>query len=267
MRTFFRATCAILLAAAATNCGQLKDKLMGAAEDSGASVDAAEPATATEDSAAPATSVATEEAPAPKASNENDIARFPDETKLDNVVATTERAQSAREVPTTGKVIATLNKGTRVTEIAQRDKYFLVVFDDPKNASTKLMGWIHQDAFTAATVTDAGDAGTSDAGAALKCAAGETQLFGDAPFCGKTCAKDADCASGQVCKGTAHKYTNGKQGDIVPVCTLQVTHDAGTTVPADAGTAAPTDAGSGRPVIKLPSFDGGIIKLRPKLGN
>ena len=85
---------------------------------------------------------------APAAANENDVSRFPDEKKLENVAATIQRQTNVREIPGIGKVVATLAKGGTVTEIAQRSTFFLVVFDNPKDQK-KLMGWISQDAFTA----------------------------------------------------------------------------------------------------------------------
>ena len=82
------------------------------------------------------------------AANENDISRFPDEKKLDNVAGTIQRPTNVREIPGIGKVVATLAKGGTVTEIAQRDTFFLVVFENPKDQK-KLMGWIGQESFTA----------------------------------------------------------------------------------------------------------------------
>lgn len=269
MRTVFRGACLGLLVFAASNCAQLKEKLMGAGADAAAEVDAAAaPAAAVEaDSAAPAATTAptaTEELAGPKASNENDIARFPDETKLDNVAATVERSAPVREVPSTGKVVVTLNKGAKVTKIGERDKYFLVTFADPKNASSNLMGWLYQDSFTAASVVDAGAA--ADAGVAekpLTCKTGETALISDNPFCGKVCKSDADCGSGQACKGTAHKLVKGKEGDVVPVCTVQVVHDAGAPTAKAPVTDGGPAGGTSSTVVKLPQFNGKIIKVRP----
>ena len=67
------------------------------------------------------------------AANENDVSRFPDEKKLENVAATVLRQTNVREIPGIGKVVATLAKGGTVTEIAQRSTFFLVVFDNPKD--------------------------------------------------------------------------------------------------------------------------------------
>jgi predicted flap endonuclease-1-like 5' DNA nuclease len=149
-------------------------------------------------------------APVAAATNENDVSRFPDEKKLENVAATIQRQTNVREIPGIGKVVATLAKGGTVTEIAQRSTFFLVVFDNPKD-SKRVMGWISQDAFTAPV-----DAGLKP----LTCIAPETPLLSDGPFCGKICAGDADCPAGQACKGAANKFVNAKLGDAVTVCTV-----------------------------------------------
>lgn len=238
MKTVFRGTCALALVLAVSNCGQLKEKLTGGGTDASSAADATA-AAADVDSAAQAAPTATvAEETALKISNANDVARFPDETKLDNVVATFEQTDKVREVPQTGKVVATLGKGTHVWKMAQRGQYFLVAFDDAKDPSSKLVGWVHQNAFTAATVVaDAGDAGSDGGAKPLTCAKGETPLFSDSPFCGKTCKTDADCGTGSACKGIANKLVNGKAGDAVPICTMSVVHDAGATAtPGDAGT-------------------------------
>ena len=74
------------------------------------------------------------------------------------------------------------------------------------------MGWINQDSFTAP--------GATPASRSLTCTLPETPLFSDGPFCGKICANDVDCPSGQACKGAANKFVNAKLGDAVTVCTV-----------------------------------------------
>lgn len=187
-------------------------------------------------------------APAALATNEGDIARFPDETKLADVAATLQQSFNVREAPPSGVIILGLAKGTAVTQIASREKSILVVFDNPKAPGTKLMGWIHRDAFSA-VVADAG---------APTCAKGEIPIFSDTRTCGKPCSADSDCPSGQACKGSANKILpSGKAGDGVTVCTIFHPHDAGAPPPAvvDAGKPAvvdagkPVDAGGPAPVV------------------
>jgi hypothetical protein len=210
--------------------GLLKKK-----QDAGA-VDAAEPEVLADAAPAPT--------PAAIAANEGDVARFPDETKLADVSATTLRGYNVREAPPNGELVTTLGKGTSVTQIAQRDRYFLVVFDSPKAPGTKLMGWIDRDAFSA-VIQDAGP---------LVCPKGEIALFGDTPFCGKLCGGDADCPTGQACKGSAAKLMKGKPGDSVTVCTVYHPHDAGVHA-TDASTPA-TDGGGG---AKFHRIDAGSV--------
>ena len=221
-------SCSVVLAA-------LVPLLSGCPKKGGDGADAEAEAAVAEvaEAAAPAAAVAA-------AANENDVSRFPDEKKIENVAATIQRLTNVREIPGIGKVVATLGKGGTVTEIAQRSTFFLVVFDNPKD-NKRLMGWISQDAFTAQA-----DAGLK----VLTCAAPETPLFSDGPFCGKICAGDADCPAGQACKGAANKFVNAKLGDAVTVCTVFTPPAVPKAVLplADAGPAAvavvPTPAGN-----------------------
>ncbi|MDF2692140.1 MAG: hypothetical protein K0S65_523 [Labilithrix sp.] len=197
------------------------------------------------------TEVVVDAAPAPVpvalATNEGDVARFPDETKLADVAATLLRPYNVREAPPAGTVIVSLPKGASVTQIAQRSVSYLIVFDNPKAPGTKLMGWIHREAFSA-VVQDAGP---------LVCPQGEIALFGDTPFCGKLCSDDKGCPTGQACKGQANKLLpTGKAGDVVTVCTVFHPHDAGAPTPpkpVDAGPAPVVDAG------KAPVVDAGKV--------
>jgi hypothetical protein len=222
MRTLFRATFVLSLVLIIASCNLLKKK---GADDGGA-----DGATATEE-----VDAAPPPPPAALAANEDDVVRFPDETAIADVTATVQRPYNVREAPITGKVVGGLSKGQTATQKAKRQAYVLVVFDQ---GGQKLMGWIHQDAFSA-VLTDAGIV-------APKCAAGETALFSDGPFCGRVCAKDADCPAPTACKGTSNKWANGKAGAQVTVCTVFHPHDAGAPPPppppADAGTAPKPDA-------------------------
>lgn len=150
----------------------------------------------------------------PAAANENDVSRFPDEKKLENVTATIQRPTNVREIPGIGKVVASLAKGGTVTEIAQRSTFFLVVFENPTDKK-QLMGWISQDSFTAPAAVVAKPPA---------CTVPETALISDGvALCGKVCTQDVDCPSGQACKGRANKFTVGKVGNIgdnVDVCTV-----------------------------------------------
>ncbi len=234
MRTLFRGAAIASLALLIVSCGLLKKK--GEEADAAAEAAVAEVADA---------------APAPPppaiASNEDDVARFPDETKLDDVAATFQKAYNVREAPPAGTIVAGLPKGTNVTQIASRTNYFLILFDDPAAAGEKKMGWVHADAFSATVIKE------------VKCPAGETALVSglEAPFCGKVCNVDTDCPGGQACKGSANKYVNGKAGAAVKVCTVFHPHDAGAP-PAPVA----TDAGLATNVKK----DGGLFIVTKDAG-
>lgn len=188
-----------------------------------------------------------EPAPPALASNEGDVARFPDETKLPDVKATTQRPYNVREAPPNGELIVNIPKGTEVTQIAQRDRFFLVTFDDPRAPGTKLMGWIHADAFSA-------DAPKVEP---ITCPKGETPLMGDVPFCGVICKTDADCPKDEVCKGFAYKWVNGKQGEEVDICILFHPHDAGAPPqPPPQTDAGGGGGGGGRGIVRVPKDAG-----------
>ncbi len=205
-----RAAVVLLCVSSIAACDFLKKK----GDDAGAaaSADDAAAATATDAAATPAATTGT------GASNENDVARFPDETALASAAATTKRFANLRVSPGTGAVVQGLGAGTNVTELAQRQNFFLVTVD---SGGTKKLGWVGSEAFLPPV-----DAGLHPP----TCKAPEQALMGDVPFCGKKCGSDADCPSGQACKGTAQAF----QGNIlapgtVAVCT--VTKATAGTVP------------------------------------
>ena len=149
---------------------------------------------------------------APTVANEADVARFSDEVKMDSVPNQLKRAASAREIPQSGKIVAALTNGTAVTQISSREKYTLVTFAKPGDASTTQMAWIPVDAFTPLSI----DGGTK----ALTCKAPEVSLYADAPFCGKTCTADVQCGVGKACRGQAQTFAAGQIGGNVRVCTV-----------------------------------------------
>lgn len=195
---------------------------------------------------------------APLASNADDIARFGEETKLADVQGTVVTATAnARESPPNGPLVSILPKGTVVTQIAQRDAYVLATFNNPKNASELLMGWIFAPAVggaapspialnkSDASVVVRKDAGVAPLPVPTSCPAGLTLVMVDLPTCAKICAEDKECPTGQACKGSANKIVNGKAGDGVTTCVVyhHTSHDAGTPTPTpikDAAAPTPT---------------------------
>lgn len=193
---------------------------------------------------------ATTPPPAPGvASNEQDIARFPDETKLEDVAATVKRPYNVRDAPPAGGIVAGVRPGQGVTQVATRGNYTLITFDDAAT-SQKMMGWVHKDAFAPQPV----DTGIADP----KCTvAGETALVSDnTGICGKVCTQDSDCGTGLACHGSAAKWVAGKSGDAVKVCTVHHVPDAGAAKP-DAGVVTTVDAG-------VAVVDAGASKLAPQ---
>jgi hypothetical protein len=241
MKALFRNLFVLSSIIALASCGLLGKK---ADADAGAEAAVAE----TPADAAPAAPVAT----AAAAVNENDIARFPDETKLADVAATTKRFAFLRESPGNGKVVTSLNANVNVTEIAQRQTFFLVKTDV---AGQTKMGWLSGDAFQPPPP----DAGLK----APTCAAPEVPLMGDTPFCGKVCGGDVDCPAGQACKGTAQRFSaNSLLPGTVAVCTVVNRPLGQSSFTIDAG--APTPPVAAVPDIVNPPCPAGFIQLKDK---
>ena len=218
-----------LVALTSTGCGLLKKKGeddAGAADEAGA-VDEAGTAAA---DAAPAT---------PAAANVADVARFPDEVPVANVVATIARPTNVRDIPAVGKISASLAKGGQVTEISQRGTAFLVTFTNP-TTQAQLMGWVGQEAFTALPPTDAGIR-------QLSCGTPEVAVHVDTDICVRVCKVDGDCPNGTICRGTspqAFKIVGGKLTEATNIC-LPGSVAVVPTAVATATTTAP-------PVLNLP---------------
>ena len=154
--------------------------------------------TATDDSGATASTddASSDAAPAgPAAANEKDIKRFPDEEALVETVQVQWATVAARTEPGAGTVVATLPKGASVTVGARKGKSVLGIFQDPKDATKTLMGWIAEDAFTPGTSPPPVLTLHTDGGAPPKpsgvCPAGLTLLFDQEPFCGTATARAA----------------------------------------------------------------------------
>ena len=206
--------------------------------DASCSQKAAPTGPAPDDAEAPVLAPATPDAP-PLAANEANVSRFPDEKPLGSVAATLARAANIREIPGVGKIVVSLSKGASVTEIAQRANAFLVVVESPLDKQ-KLMGWVTQDAFSAAP---------KDGGPKVPtCKAPEVPLTSDAPFCGRICARDADCVAGQTCRGVANTFVGAKVGDTVAVCVV-----APPPPPTKAAPPVTTAGKSGNPPSSAPA--------------
>jgi hypothetical protein len=191
------------------SCGLLACplKLPGMSADAGqdAAGEAAAPVDSTAPSAAPADNA--------DAVNASEMTRYPDEKPVDHAPITAEAGGNMRtQAGPGGDLVMILKHGTEVEKIAEHGGYYLVIADDAKDSSKKLMGWIAEAAFTGGahpvytTVTDAGthpavvDAGAHPVAPAHPldihknangtCAAGYASC---AALCRATCKEAGDC--------------------------------------------------------------------------
>jgi hypothetical protein len=117
-------------------------KLPGMSADAGqdAAPEAAAPAEGTTPDAAPAE--------AAEAINASEMTRYPDEKPVDHAPLTADGGGNMRtQAGGGGDLVMILKHGTEVEKVAEHGSYYLVVADDAKDSSKKLMGWIAESAF------------------------------------------------------------------------------------------------------------------------
>jgi hypothetical protein len=240
--------CAVLVLLTLAGC----DKIFKKKTDAGSSTSTT-PTTATTDDDSGGTAdldASADAAAGPVAANEKDIKRFPDEEALVESVTVQWASVVARTEPSTGAIVATLTKGTAATVGARKGKSVLALFQDPKDATRSLGGWIAEDAFTPGTspppvVTIHVDGGTPAKPAGV-CAAGLTLLFDSEPFCGKTCKVATDCVAPQIC-APGPKLVSA--GGVIGAATNACRRPATASVSGDGGVVAvPTGDGGARPI-------------------
>jgi hypothetical protein len=109
-------------------------------------------ADAGEDAVAPAASASAEpQGLNVNAANASEMARYPDEKPVDHAPVTAEADGHMRtQAGPGGDLVIVLKKGTEVEKLAEHGGYYLVVADDPKDPTRKLMGWISAASFGAA---------------------------------------------------------------------------------------------------------------------
>jgi hypothetical protein len=103
-----------------------------------------------EDGSSEASAAAASAEPAPVlAVNESEITRYPDEKPVARAPLTTDElvGNVRTQAGAGGDLVVILKKGTEVDKLAERGGYYLVLADDPKEPSRKLMGWIAEAAF------------------------------------------------------------------------------------------------------------------------
>jgi hypothetical protein len=89
------------------------------------------------------------ESGAVEAVNQSEMTRYPDEKPVDHAPLTAESGGMMRtQAGSGGDLVINLKKGTEVQKIAEHQGYYLVLADDPKDSTHKLMGWIAESAFS-----------------------------------------------------------------------------------------------------------------------
>jgi hypothetical protein len=93
--------------------------------------------------------VTPEAAPPGEAVNASEMTRYPDEKPIDHAPLTVaeQSANLRTQAGTGGDLVVVLKKGTEVQKLAEHERFYLVLADDPKESSHKLMGWVSESAF------------------------------------------------------------------------------------------------------------------------
>jgi len=110
---------------------------------------------------------AAEAGSAVEAVNQSEMTRYPDEKAVDHAPLTAEFGGSMRtQAGSGGDLVIVLKKGTEVEKIAEHEGFYLVLADDPKDSTRKLMGWISESAFSAGPAHRTEPEGRGDGGGA-----------------------------------------------------------------------------------------------------
>ena len=211
----------LCVAGVLSGCSMLKKAPADAGDEGGA-----EAAVAVVEAAAPAVAV-----------NEADVTRYPDEKATAGSTLTTEGPAELRtEVGPGGKLVVDLKKGTEVDKVAEHANHYLVIAEDPRDATRKLMGWSGEGAFTGggyghgSLVPHAGDGGAVAAGDAGHAVASADAGGGAPPAPATPAAAGGSCvkqgaggtcpagfkANGAVCRFVCKAPTDCKGPD--PKC-------------------------------------------------
>lgn len=178
--------------------------------------------------------------------NEADIKRYAaDETALDGEATVKAPSTTALKSVPKGDVVATLKAGTTVTQIVDHNGYYLVTFDDPKDATRKLEGWVPKSAFQTPKVI------AKVVAKVPKCGDGEALSIAGtddgSPKCRKQCQEDTDCTKPAQCEDAS---SADDKGNIIPFGHAQVCVIDAPPVVKDAGAPKPVVAlDAGRPMV------------------
>jgi hypothetical protein len=89
-----------------------------------------------------------EAGPPAEAVNESELTRYPDEKPIDHAPLTTESGGNLRtQAGPGGDLVVVLKHGTEVQKLAEHAGYYLVLTEDPKEPTRKLMGWAAESIF------------------------------------------------------------------------------------------------------------------------
>ncbi len=154
---------------------------------------------------------ATEAAAPAAAYNESDVKHYPDEKPASHATLTAETAGEMRtQAGSEGDLVLFLKKGTEVDKVAEHGSSYLVVADDPKDPTRKLMGWVSEATFGAeashrhegSLPSDAGKA--ADAGAPMAAHDAGTGPSAPSHASAVVCVKQSPpgkCPAGYVASG------------------------------------------------------------------
>jgi hypothetical protein len=117
------------------------------------------------------------------------------------------RTQASR---TEGDLIDDLPSRSGVERIAQRDEFFLILFDDPREHHGQKMGWLPREAF----LPD-----PSAKREPIRCPRGQIALLRfESEVCAIPCTQDSQCPNAGTCTGKGVRSENGHAGDPTKFC-------------------------------------------------
>lgn len=185
----------VLLCVALVGVAGCSKLLRSAIED-----DAGADASATGASAATAAATSATPPAKPTFANAADVTRYPDEKAFADEKASVHTNMLARVSVPSGAVVGTILAGRPVTKLASHQGFVLVSFEDPKDPTRTLVGWMAQGGLAAAGAAAATAGATTAATAPTGSAKARTVTCppGEQSFTGLGCL--VECPNGTECK-------------------------------------------------------------------
>ncbi|MGH7270755.1 MAG: hypothetical protein ACREJ3_10020 [Polyangiaceae bacterium] len=160
----------------------------------------------------------------PLASNQSQVTRYPDEKAIEHATVTTEFPVGLRtQAGAAGDLIVNLKKGTEVDKLAEHGDSDLILCDDPKDSSHKLMGWLSETAFSAAQRRSELGAGHETSPASVDAGAQPSSPHGRVTHLSLPRGKDGSCPAGYKACGAACRHTCKTSADC-GMATAQCQH-------------------------------------------